>query len=135
MSIQSRYTEVSLLALRVSIAAVMLVWSFDKLIRPEHSARVFEGFYAMPGLGESMFMLLGIAQLLLVLVFLAGAAKTWSYGLILLLHAVSTFSSWRQYLNPYEGANILFFAAWPMLAACFALFMMRAQDRLLSFGR
>lgn len=135
MSIQSRNTEVSLLALRVSIAAVMLVWSFDKLIRPEHSARVFEGFYAMPGLGESMFMLLGIAQLLLVLVFLAGAAKTWSYGLILLLHAVSTFSSWRQYLNPYEGANILFFAAWPMLAACFALFMMRAQDRLLSFGR
>lgn len=135
MSIQSRNTEVSLLALRVSIAAVMLVWSFDKLIRPEHSARVFEGFYAMPGLGESTFMLLGIAQLLLVLVFLAGTAKTWSYGLILLLHAVSTFSSWRQYLDPYEGANILFFAAWPMLAACFALFMMRAQDRLLSFGR
>lgn len=135
MSIQSRNTEVSLLALRVSIAAVMLVWSFDKLVRPGHSVRVFEGFYAMPGVAENVIVALGIAQLLLVLVFLAGYAKTWSYGVILLLHAGSTFSSWRQYLDPYEGANILFFAAWPMLAACFALFMMRAQDRLLSFGR
>lgn len=135
MSIQSRNTELSLLALRVSIAAVMIPWSLDKLIRPEHSARVFEGFYALPGLGEPVFMMLGIAQLLLVLAFLAGMAKTWTYGLVLLLHAASTFSSWRQYLDPYEGANLLFFAAWPMLAACFALFMMRAQDRLLSFGR
>lgn len=135
MSIQSRNTELSLLALRVSIAVVMIPWSLDKLVRPEHAARVFEGFYSLPGLGESVFMALGIAQLLLVLAFLAGMAKTWTYGLVLLLHAASTFSSWRQYLDPYEGANLLFFAAWPMLAACFALFMMRAQDRLLSLGR
>jgi len=64
--------------------------------------------------------------------FAAGIARTWSYGLVLLMHAVSTFSSWKQYLDPYTGANLLFFAAWPMLAALVALFLLREHDTLLS---
>lgn len=128
----TRKLEASLLALRLGVAAVMLPWAVDKLVRPEHAARVFEGFYAMPGLGETVFLVLGIGQVLLVLAFLAGIARTWTYGAVLLLHAVSTFSSWRQYLAPYEDVNLLFFAAWPMLAACLALFLLRDQDRLLT---
>ena len=131
----TRKLEISLFALRLGIAMVMLPWALDKLVRPEHSAQVFAGFYAMPGLGETAFVILGIGQLLLVLAFLAGIARTWTYGAILLLHAVSTLSSWRQYLDPYEGVNLLFFAAWPMLAACLALFLLRDQDRLLTLGR
>ncbi len=56
----------SLLLLRLGIAIVMLVWSVDKLARPEHAAGVF--------------------------------------------------------------------AAWPMLAACSALFLLRDQDSLASLG-
>ena len=129
MSSPTRKLEISLLALRVSVAAVMLVWAVDKLVRPEHSSSVFDGFYGMPGVG------LGVVQLLLVLAFLAGVARTWAYGAILLLHAASTFVSWRQYLAPYEGPNILFFAAWPMLAACLTLFLLRDQDRLWVAGK
>ena len=57
-----------------------------------------------------------------------GAWKSVTYGAVLLLHAVSTLSSYQQYLHPFEGANLLFFAAWPMLAARAALFLLRDVD-------
>lgn len=135
MPTDDRKLEISLFALRLGIAAVMLPWALDKLLRPEHAASVFAGFYGLPGLGQTAFVVIGIAQLLLVLAFLAGVARTWTYGALLLLHAVSTFSSWRQYLAPYEGGNLLFFAAWPMLAACLALFLLRDRDRMAVVGR
>lgn len=127
--------EISLLALRIGVAAVMLPWALDKLIRPEHAAGVFEKFYHLPGVGATAFLIIGLLQTLLVLLFLGGIARTWTYGAVLVLHAISTFSSWRQYLAPFEGGNLLFFAAWPMLAACLALFLLRDRDRLLAFGR
>jgi hypothetical protein len=37
-------------------------------------------------------------------------------------------------LDPFTDANLLFFAAWPMLAACIALFLLREHDTLLSIG-
>lgn len=135
MSTATRNLEISLLTLRVSVAAVMLVWAVDKFVRPEHSSSVFAGFYGVSGVGEGLVLGLGVAQVLLVLAFLAGVARTWTYGAIGLLHAASTFVSWRQYLAPFEGANILFFAAWPMLAACLTLFLLRDQDRLWVLGR
>ena len=44
------------------------------------------------------------------------------------LHAVSTFSSYQQYINAWD--NLLFFAAWPMLAACVVLYLLREADTL-----
>jgi hypothetical protein len=34
---------------------------------------------------------------MLILGFVAGIAKNWTYGLVLLLHGISTVSSYRQY--------------------------------------
>ena len=133
MNPTDRKLEISLLLLRLGVAAVMLPWAIDKLVRPDHAAGVFANFYALPGLESWAFTGLGIVQILLVLAFLAGIARTWSYGLVTLLHAVSTFSSYRQYLDPFSGGNLLFFAAWPMLAACIALFLLRDRDRLLTW--
>ena len=135
MSSPTRNLQISLLALRVSVALVLLVWAVDKLVRPEHSSDVFAGFYGVAGVGDGIVIALGVAQLLLVLAFLAGIARTWTYGAVLLMHAATTLVSWRQYLAPYEGPNILFFAAWPMLAACLALFLLRDQDRMWVIGR
>jgi hypothetical protein len=52
---------------------------------------------------------------------------------VFLFHAISTLASFPMYLNPAEGR--LFFAAWPMLAACFALYVLRDRDTLWTFGR
>lgn len=41
--------------------------------------------------------------------------------------------SYRQHLAPF--GHLLFFAAWPMLAACFALYALRDLDTLWVFQR
>ncbi|PAV25195.1 hypothetical protein C8D92_11145 [Tamilnaduibacter salinus] len=119
----------ALLLLRLGIFVVFLVWTLDKLIQPEHAAKVFSAFYGLGNLGETVFYLIGAAQLLLVLAFVAGVLKTWTYGAILIFHAVSTLSAFGKYLQPFD--NLLFFAAWPMLAACAALFLLRDYDTLI----
>jgi len=129
---EDRKIEIGLLLLRLSVFLVMLVWTLDKFLNPEHAAGVYERFYMIGGLGTGVFYLIGAVQLAIVLGFVAGFAKTATYGLVLVMHGVSTLSSWQQYLSPYDGANILFFAAWPMLAACLTLFLLRERDRLLA---
>jgi putative oxidoreductase len=125
----------ALLGLRLSIFLVMLMWALDKFIRPEHSAGVFTHFYAVTGLGNATFLVLGASELVLLLAFVIGFARRFTYGVVLLLHAGSTLSSWQQYAHPYDGVNLLFFAAWPMLAACAALYLLRDADTLTLDGR
>lgn len=126
----SKRLPICLLLLRVGVAIVMLVWTVDKFVRPEHTAGVFDKFYMIPGLENGVAYALGAVQLLLVLAFALGTLKTLTYGAVLAMHTVSTLSSFQQYLNPFEGGNILFFAAWPMLSACLVLFLLRDSDSL-----
>lgn len=115
-----------LLALRLSIFAVMLVWTLDKFVNPDHAARVYESFYAIGGLGRVAFWVIGALELLLLAGFVAGYRKSLTYGLVFALHAVSTLASWRQYADPFD--HLLFFAAWPMLAGCYVLYALRDLD-------
>ena len=124
-----------LFLMRITVFAVMLVWTLDKFIRPGHAASVYENFYLIGGLGFWVIYVIGVVELIVIVGFLLGSMKRFTYGLVLILHAISTLSSFKQYLNPYEGPNILFFAAWPMLAACIALYVLRDEDKLLSFGK
>ncbi len=117
-----------LLVLRLSVFAVMLMWTIDKFVRPEHAVSIFDQFYFIKGVGATIVYALAVAELLLLAAFVAGLARRITYGLVLLLHGLSTFLSYGQYLHPFEKANILFFAAWPMLAACFALYYLRDLD-------
>ena len=123
-----RSLAIGLLLIRIGVAAVFLMWTIDKFINPEHAAKVFEKFYKIPSLSATLSYVVGGAQLLLVLAFLVGLFRTWSYGLILVMHAISTFSSWQQYLDPWTYPHLLFFAAIPMLSACVTLWLMRSFD-------
>lgn len=122
--------SIALLTLRLSVFLVMLVWTLDKFFNPNHAAAVFQKFYGIAGLDSSIFYLIGAVQLVIILGFVAGWKKRWTYLLVLLFHSVSTLSSFRQYLAPFD--NLLFFAAWPMLAACFSLYLLRDLDTLWS---
>ena len=122
----------ALLLLRLSVFVVMLVWAIDKFVRPEHAAVVYEHFYAISGMGNSAFYVIGALELLILIGFLIGFKKRYTYGAVLVFHAVSTLSAYNQYLNPFEEVNLLFYAAWPMLAACFTLYYLRDSDTLLS---
>ena len=120
----------ALLSLRLGVFIVMFMWTIDKFINPNHTARVFSKFYMLDGFSTSIFYVLGAIQLLLVLGFLVGFKKRITYGTILLMHAVSTLSSYMMYLDPWGPRNLLFFAAWPMLAACYSLYILRDEDTL-----
>ena len=120
-----RQLGLGLLALRLSIALVFIMWALDKVLVPEHAMKVFSGFYGLD-ISSGFSVALGIAQLVFIGIFMAGLWKNLTYLAILVLHAGSTFSSFAKYLDPFN--NLLFFAAWPMLAACFALYLLRDHD-------
>ena len=123
-----RRVATALLVLRLGVFVVMLMWTLDKLVNVQHAVGVFNNFYGMGGIAPAVMRTLGGAELVLILAFVAGYKKRFTYGAVLVLHTISTLSSYRQYLDPF--ANLLFFAAWPMLAACVALYMLRDLDTM-----
>ncbi|MCO4755580.1 MAG: hypothetical protein KC478_13955 [Bacteriovoracaceae bacterium] len=130
---ENKNLKVALLALRLGVFIVMFMWTLDKFINPAHSMAVWGKFYFLGGMSETIMYIAGGAQMIVVLMFLAGFAKRFSYAVILLLHSVSTFSAFAKYLEPWS--NLLFFAAWPMLAACLALFLLRDEDTLFNVSK
>jgi hypothetical protein len=122
----------SLLALRLSIFLVMLMWTLDKFLNPEHAAGVYSHFYLAPALGAGAMRAIGAVELLFLVGFVLGYRKRLTYGAVLVFHAISTLSSYAQYLSPWEPYHLLFFAAWPMLVACFTLYWLRDLDTKLT---
>ena len=134
MADQSRKLQLSLLFLRLSVFLVMLMWAIDKFLNPAHAAGVYEKFYFIAGLESVVMYGIGAIEIIILLLFVTGCKKKFTYGVVLALHTVSTLSSFNQYLSPFDGPNLLFFAAWPMLAACFALFILLDHDKMMSIN-
>ncbi len=128
---RSESLPAALLVLRVTLAGFFLIWSVEKILAPELALRVFETFY-FSSPSTTVLIVIGVLQTGVVLAFLAGVLKTWTYGLLLAMHAVSTASSWERLINPYEPPNHLFWAAIPVLGALVALFLLRRRDTLLT---
>ncbi len=124
----------ALLLIRASVVLMLAPWVADKFLNPGHAISVFQGFYGLGGVAEAAVLAIGVFQFALLLCFAVGLLRFWSYGLVMVMHAGSTFASWKQYIAPLDGPNLLFFAAWPVLAALVALFLLREHDRLLSVG-
>ncbi len=118
----------ALLFLRIGIFIPLLIWVIDKFVQPEHAAGVFQAFYGIGGVPVGLVYVLGVVQLLILIGFGLGYQKRITYGLVLLMHTASTLVAFPKYFAPFEGANILFYAAWPMLAACLALYTLRDLD-------
>lgn len=123
----------TLLFLRLSVFLVMFIWTIDKFVQPQHASKIMEHFYFTAGVGNAAIYVLAGLELVLLVAFVAGIAKRWTYGLVLVLHGISTVSAYNQYLHPFQPTHLLFFAAWPMLAACFTLYYLREDDVLWAF--
>jgi len=123
----------SLLALRLGVFIVMFMWTLDKFVNPGHATKIFKKFYLIDGVEGGLTYFIAIVQLLLILGFVLGIKKKWTYGAVFLMHLISTLSAYNHYLDPWGPKNLLFFAAWPMLAAIYALFTLRDLDTLLTF--
>jgi len=129
----NRRLAISLFFIRITVFLVMFMWALRKYFDPVHAGKLFEKYYFISGLNETLIYGIVALQLILIVVFLFGIAKFWSYGLVMLLHAGSTLSPMMAYFAPYEGNHLLFFTAWPMLAACVTLFLLRDNDTMLTY--
>lgn len=124
---------VVLLGMRLSVFVVLLVWTLDKLFNPAHGSRVIDSFFGIAGVGEPLVVMLGGLEMVLILIFVTGSFKRLSYGAVLVIHGISTLVTLPVMFEDPFG-NLLFFAALPMLASCFALYRLRDEDTLMTLG-
>lgn len=131
---EQKRLQISLLCLRLGVFIVFLVWALDKLFNYEHNSVMIMHYYHFD-VPQWFLISLGLAELILLLAFLAGLFKTFTYSVILFAHTVTTLvSAWRL-IPPYEIHQLLYFGSLPMLGACIALFLMREQDTLMNFRK
>jgi len=122
----------ALAILRIGLGVFLLLWSIDKIVAPEATVRIFEHFYKT-SISETLAPIVGVAEGVLSLAIVFGVWKTLSYGMGLLVHAISTVSSLPQLMSPF-GENHLFIAAIPVLAGFIALFLLRHHDTRWAIG-
>ncbi len=120
-----------LFGLRLSVFIVMLAWTLDKIIRPDHASMIFQDYYYLPAPGSPILLAIALVELAILVLFMLGVQKRITYGLVLLFHTVSTLTPVYQ----YASGQLLFYAAFPMWAACFTLFLLRDLDTLLTLGK
>lgn len=125
--------ELSLFFMRITVFLVMFAWTVDKFVDPSHGALILESFYFIGGAGETIVMAMGAIELILILAFVAGMWKKYTYGLVLIFHGLTTLASWDRYIPP--DVTLTFYSAWPMLAACIALFLLRDLDTKFSISK
>lgn len=123
---------VPLFILRLGLGVFVLLFGVDKLVAPDVAASVYADFYGMD-ISTVLIYAAGVLEAVLGAAVLLGLWKTLSYGLALVLHAVSTLATYRELLAPF-GENHLFLAALPVLAGFITLFLLRRYDTRWSLG-
>jgi len=125
----------SLFLLRRVVAVIMLVWSLDKFFNPRHAAAVYEAFYLPADPGGNTVVAIGAVGIFIVAAFFLVAMKRFYCDAVLMRHALSPFSSHKQYLVPCPSPNMLFFAARAMRTANEALYLLRGRDAFFTVAK
>lgn len=127
-------SQVALLILRVGLGFFLLMWSIDKIVLPGDTAKLFQVFYGM-NLSPAVSYLIGVTEAALSVLIIIGAWKTYTYAIGIVLHSLSTLSTWRHLIYPFGHAHHLFLAAIPILTSFVALYMLRDRDVMWSVDR
>lgn len=127
-----RTPAVALAVLRISLGAFLLLWGLEKFFIPQTTVGIWKGFYLVT-IGPTVPYVIGAAEVALSLAIIVGLWRRISYGLGFLLHFISVAATWKQLLDPWglvSGGrpNHLFLAGVPVLAAFFALYLLREAD-------
>lgn len=126
--------------LRIGMGIFLAMWGLDKIVASEGASRIFAGFYGVEGLGSTALVAFGIAEVLLAAALAAGFFRVAAAWLQLGVNAVSTFTSWRQILDPWgvfgltEGGTHLFLASIVIMAVSVVL-VLNARDETMTLDR
>ena len=126
--------SLSLLALRVSIGALMIVWGLDKLANPAHGVAVAGRFYFGLFDSASAMPVLGVGQITLGLLVVAGVSRRYAYPALAAVTGMTLLGVWRSVVDPwgwvFEGTNALFFPSLIIFAGVLVLIAFREMDEL-----
>ena len=120
--------KIGLFILRASLTAFFAIWVIEKFAHPETTVAIWKAFYMVDSLPLAGSYVIGVFQAAVLFCFFFGVLKFWSYGILMVMHGLSTLSSYERLLDPYSGSNHLFWAAVPTLGALVLLFMLRHAD-------
>jgi len=123
----------ALLALRISLGLLMLVWGADKLVNPEHGIKVAARFYFGVPSSRAMMPVLGALQCLLGVLVIAGVRRRITFGALTVITGITLFGVWRSVLDPWgwwmAGTNALFFPSLIVFAGALVLFTFSPAPR------
>jgi uncharacterized membrane protein YphA (DoxX/SURF4 family) len=120
---------IALLVLRLTLGIFLLQWGVEKFVVPGTTLAIFRNFYGFDP-GAFVPPVLGVFQVALALALLVGFQPRITYGVALILHSVTTLVTIPRLLAPWNPvSNHLFIAGVPVLAAFFALYLLRDWDR------
>ena len=131
---QTTTQSLSLLALRISLGALMIVWGLDKLANPAHGVAVAGRFYFGLFDSASAMPVLGVAQIALGLLVVAGVARRYAYPALAAVTGMTLLGVWRSVVDPwgwvFERTNALFFPSLIIFAGVMVLIAFREMDEL-----
>lgn len=129
----------AILSLRVSIALLVLLWGVDKIVDPDHAIRISENFYRGLLSLPALMPVLGVAQVAVALLAMAGLFRVWVDPVILLINVGSMLGVWRSIIDPWgwvlEGTNVLFYPSLIITAGCLVLIAFQDQETLVLDAR
>lgn len=129
-----------LLACRFSVFIVFAVWSYDKLVRPEHGVDVLQRFYFLPQLPSSWITAFGLVELILCILLLLGLFKSWVRGFFLFISAAALVApgAVQGYVDAmlvHAHPTILFFTGLCVFACSLTLYLLRDHDTLFTLSK
>lgn len=120
--------SISLLIMRLSIAAFFGVWTSLKFFRPEWFENVFQNLYGLEFVSRDLAWIVGTVQVLVVVAFALGAWRGVSYAILGLMQAAGVLGSMPNLMNYTQYPNNLMWAAVPALGSVVALYILRNYD-------
>lgn len=126
--------KVGLLSMRLGIAVVFFAWTIDKIINYAHNSGMIRGYYGVE-VSQPILLAIGIGELIILLLFVSGMFKKYTYAFILIAHTLTTLASAKRLLPPYEIHQLLYFGSIPMLGACIGLYLMKEKDTLFTLAK
>lgn len=118
---------------RLGVFTVFFVWTYNKLVRPEHGVNIVARHYLVPGVSETLIFLFGVFEMVLCFVLVFGYWKRFSRGFFLFISVLSVMTP--RVLNGYRISifentlpQTMLFSGFSMLACAFAIYYLRDLD-------
>ncbi|GEM_PF-1027109 len=129
-----KHLEIGLFVMRLCIGIFFIALIIQKLVATQGTKGIFGGFDSFEiGIAASYPLL--FIEAVLIIAFLLGLYKTFSYGALLGIQLVLVASTYNGMLNPLVPSYILFWENIPLLGALLSLFLMRDYDDFLTFKK